>query len=658
MIDQQTRFTATDRTRTRRVLIVDDDTDFADALADTLMMKDYGVAVANNAAQAIGLCREFDPAVVLLDINLGGPSGLELIAPLHIGKPDLICVIMTAYAEIDMAIEAIQQGAYDFLRKPFRSEEIQSVLDRCFEKIDLELANRAAEDALKQGAEYIGAIMNNVADAVIAIDHRGTIESFNSAAERSFGYTAEEVIGRNVKMLMPEPYAGEHDSYLARYLETGEAQMLGQPAREVIGRRKNGAICQLELAISETRIGDQPKFIGVARDITARKETEAQLRQAQKMEAVGQLTGGVAHDFNNLLAVVLGNLDLTADILDDDDPAGELIDKAIGAAERGANLTQRLLAFSRKQALQPEVIDCGQIVDNMEDLLRRTLGETIDIETSANPDLWLCAADPSQLENSILNLAINARDAMPRGGKLTIEVANAKLDDDYAAAQADVEPGEYVMVAVSDTGTGIPPDELGRVFDPFFTTKQVGQGSGLGLSMVYGFAKQSGGHSVIYSEFGEGTTVKLYLPQTRDSRSSTPRETRAVEKLEGREESILVVEDDPDVRTLTITVLGNLGYSVLEAGTAAAALELLDRTPHIDLMLTDVVLPEGMHGPELANEARRRRPELRILYMSGYTENAIDHQQRLDPAAELVQKPFRKRDLAEKVRHALDRNQE
>jgi PAS domain S-box-containing protein len=496
--------------------------------------------------------------------------------------------------------------------------------------------------------------MNNVADAVIAMDRHGIIESFNWAAERSFGYTAGEVIGQNVKMLMPDPYAGEHDGYLSRYTETGVASIIGKPARDVIGRRKDGSICMLELAISETRIGDQPKFIGVARDITVRKDTEAQLRQAQKMEAVGQLTGGVAHDFNNLLAVVLGNLDLIADILDHNHPASELIEKAIGAAERGANLTQRLLAFSRKQALQPEIIDCGNIINSIEELLRRTLGETIDIETSTVSDLWLCAADPSQLENSLLNLAINARDSMPRGGKLTIEVANAQLDDDYAAAQADVEPGEYVMVAVSDTGVGIPPNLLGRVFDPFFTTKQVGQGSGLGLSMVYGFAKQSGGHTAVYSEFGEGTTVKLYLPCSHESRTSSPRDVQTHAEPTGRDETVLVVEDDPGVRTLTITLLGNLGYTVLEAGTAAAALAELERSSHIDLVLTDVVLPEGMNGRELADEVRRRRPDSRILYMSGYTENAIDHQQRLDPTANLIQKPFRKRDLATKVRQALD----
>lgn len=388
-------------------------------------------------------------------------------------------------------------------------------------------------------------------------------------------------------------------------------------------------------------------------EVTDQVLREEQLRQAQKMEAVGQLTGGIAHDFNNILAVVLGNLDLMIDQVDDHPACSKLAFKAIRAAERGALLTQRLLAFSRKQPLMPTPTNINVLVSGIEELLRGAIGEQNELEFVRAAGIWRCEVDPSQVENAVLNLAINARDSMPNGGKLTIETANAHLDDEYVAAQVELTPGQYVMLAVTDTGCGMSPDVRARIFEPFFTTKEIGQGSGLGLSMVYGFVKQSCGHISVYSEAGEGTAIKIYLP-----RATAEDERDAVKPLDlgdlaGQGQKVLVVEDEQLVRELTRDLLKDLGYEVATAETGPAALEIIESSMSFDLLLTDAVLPGGMNGRELAEAVKKRRPEMRVLYMSGYTENAIIHHGRLDRDAVLLQKPFRKRDLALKMREAL-----
>lgn len=387
--------------------------------------------------------------------------------------------------------------------------------------------------------------------------------------------------------------------------------------------------------------------------VTELVNQEEQLRQAQKMEAVGQLTGGIAHDFNNILAVVLGNLDLMTERVKDHPECSDLAYKAIRAAERGALLTQRLLAFSRKQPLMPKPTDVNRLIRGIDDLLRRALGEQNDLEFVRAAGLWRCEVDPSQVENAMLNLAINARDSMPEGGKLTIETANAHIDDEYAAAQLEVTPGQYVMIAVTDTGVGMPDEVKARVFEPFFTTKEAGQGSGLGLSMVYGFVKQSGGHISVYSELDEGTTIKMYLPRATmaDERESIARVDAG--DLSGKGQRVLVVEDDSLVRQLARDLLLELGYRVLTAENGADALKTLESGEVIDLLLTDAVLPGGMNGRELANAVKALTPGTAVLYMSGYTENAIIHHGRLDRDAVLLQKPFRKKDLALKIREVL-----
>ncbi len=395
----------------------------------------------------------------------------------------------------------------------------------------------------------------------------------------------------------------------------------------------------------------------VAQEVAERIRAEEELRQAQKMEAVGQLTGGIAHDFNNLLTIIVGNIEILQRHLPPD--AGRLrraADNAQQGARRASALTHRLLAFSRRQPLEPKPIDANKLVAGMSDLLRRTLGETIRLETVLAGGLWRTQADPNQLENAILNLAVNARDAMPSGGKLTIETANAFLDDAYVEALAEpVPPGQYVLIAVSDAGTGMDKFTIERVFEPFFTTKGPGRGTGLGLSQVYGFVRQSNGHVRIYSEIGEGTTIKIYLPRLTGPDAEKSEITEQPARTQrGAGETILVVEDDNDLRAYAADALRELGYRVLEAPGGRPALELMAHHPEIQLLFTDVVLGGELSGRCLAEQAAERRKGLKVLFTTGYTSTAVVHQGRLDAGVQLLAKPFTYADLASKVRRLLD----
>jgi PAS domain S-box-containing protein len=396
-------------------------------------------------------------------------------------------------------------------------------------------------------------------------------------------------------------------------------------------------------------------FVSIRLDVTQQRQLDEQLRQAQKMEAVGQLTGGVAHDFNNLLTVVAGNLEMAAEAAAGDPPLAAKIAAASRAAARGAQLTHRLLTFARRQSLNPRSVDLNTLAAGMDEMLRRTLGEAVDLQLVLDQSLWSVEADSAQVENALLNLAINARDAMPRGGRLIVETANTRLDADYAAQEPEVTPGDYVLLAVSDSGGGMTAEVAERAFEPFFTTKKPGQGTGLGLSTVYGFVKQSGGHVKIYSEVGHGTTVRIYLP--RGEASAAAQRPAAEAAAAGGGETVLVVEDDPDVRSLAVSLVGALGYRVLHASDGPSAVAVLKTRSDIDLLFTDMVMPGGMTGAELARTAMALRPGIAVVYTSGYTEAAVARNGDLDPGIELLSKPYRRQILARALRAALDKRQ-
>jgi PAS domain S-box-containing protein len=476
----------------------------------------------------------------------------------------------------------------------------------------------------------------------------GRIVFANSHAASLFDVgTAEDLIGRVCMDFVHPDDRPKLIDRVAQVLEHGEPT----PLEEARFLGPHGRVVQLEIQAIPFEYDGKPSVLSVARDVGERKRLEAELMQSQKMETIGQLTGGVAHDFNNLLTVITGTIDLVVEAVEDDPAIAGLAKMIKEAAWRGADLTQRLLAFSRRQPLQPAVTDINRLIADTTKLLKATLGEQIEIKTMLQHDLERALVDPGQLTASIINLALNSRDAMPEQGKLVIETDDIILDEDYANANSEVTPGPYVMIAISDTGSGIPPAILHKVFDPFFTTKEVGRGTGLGLSMVYGFVKQSNGHVKIYSEEGHGTTVKLYLPRAEEDEIRPRRGHDPANQ--GGTESILVVEDDALVREYVVAQLKSLGYRVTPAANAIEALSALDKDATIDILFTDVIMPGPMNGRQLADEAVRRMPSLKVVYTSGYTENAIVHQGRLDAGVVLLSKPYRKSDLARTIRQVI-----
>ena len=512
---------------------------------------------------------------------------------------------------------------------------------------------RRSEELLRENAERLRSVLETVPDALITIDEYGIVESLSPSAETMFGYAADEVVGRNVKMLMPAHFHDAHDRHLARYRETNEKRIIGV-GREVSGQRKDGSGFPLNLAVNEMHLGGRRMFTGFLRDLTEEKKRQDELRQAQKMEALGQLTGSVAHDFNNLLTVVLGNLELLELRAGGDERLQRLINQAMEATELGADLTGRLLAFGRRQPLEQKIVNLNDIVLASTQILRSAAGESVQVSTVLAGDLGRTEIDPGQLENALLNLAINARDAMPDGGSLVIETANAEIDESGAAMLENLTPGDYVTLSVSDTGSGMTREVRDRAFEPFFTTKGTGSGTGLGLSMVYGFAKQSNGHALIDSEPGMGTNVKLYFPRVRSETATVVAARTTQTTPEGRGETILVVEDDPRVRAVTLNRLRELGYRTVEAADGPTALTCLTAGRPVDLLFTDIVMPGGLSGTELAAAARRRQPDLKILFTSGYAEPAVLRKHgQIDPTG-LLRKPHNLAELATKVRRALD----
>ncbi|WP_282605725.1 response regulator [Pelagibius sp. Alg239-R121] len=804
----------------RRVLVVDDDRDFADSLSHLLRLEGFSVASAYGASEALDLLEKKSVDVALIDIRMGERSGLDLVSDLGRKYPDIIAVLMTAYASAETAIEALQAGAYDYLCKPFFSEDLVATLERCFERINLTKSREEAEAALLRRnleLEETNARLRLLVESIQELSSCSTlfdlcrtavqevVRSLNNCHAAIYLKESENFIGKNglepssaeiqqlsesplirqvlernhpVSISMPAdsftpiekstakqslgaqvgfPLIGDdqqplgvlailtaeefeiseqdHELVLILLSFTNEAirlvrarehlalseerlreiidnspslislkdlkgrflvvngrfeswhgfeqehvvgktsdQLFSLPVARLynmqfdeVAKTRKAVVQELDIpfsdGISHTVLATKFPVFGahgqliaigtIATDISERKRTEERLRQKQKMEVLGQLTRGIAHDFNNLLAVISGNLDLIMDELRNTAEARELVEDAMSAAKSGAELTNRWLIFGRNQVLYPQLADAGSIVAGFYRMLKRTFDETIEIKQSLSEDLWPITIDHNQLETSLLNLAVNARDAMPNGGQLLIETRNISLEQD-SGDQEQLTAGDYVRIAISDTGMGMDPDVAARALQPFFTTKQVGRGSGLGLSMVHGFVQQSGGHLEISSRPGKGTVVKLYLP--RSETQSVEPELLAINSLppQGSGERILVVEDRRDVRKTTKTMLTRLGYDVLEAVDGADALALLAEHAKIDLLFTDVVLPGELNGVGLARVAQNQYPTLKVICTSGYYDDETVQPHIADDEFPFVKKPFVKNELAFRVRQALD----
>jgi PAS domain S-box-containing protein len=523
-----------------------------------------------------------------------------------------------------------------------------------FAKITRDISDKKlAREALRRTEEQFRMLVDSVIDyAIYVLSPEGLVTTWNAGARNIKGYTADEVIGTHFRRFYTEE--DRNDGLPDRVLATAREQ--GRYHGEGVRVRKDGTRFRADVVVDAIRDADGRLvgFAKITRDVSQRvqlEEARQALQHAQRLEAVGKLTGGVAHDFNNILQVIGGSLQLLGGTVAGLPAAQRHVQMALAAVDRGAKLSSQLLAFARRQPLQPYVLNPGRVVRNMEDLVRRAVGEHVEVETVVSASLWNTTLDPHQLENVVLNLAINARDAMPGGGKLTVELSNTMLDDTYVSAAHEVPPGQYVLLAISDTGTGMPPEVRERAIEPFFTTKGEGQGTGLGLSMAFGFVKQSGGHFRIYSEVGHGTTIKAYFPRVLEAEQTLPEPV--TNEVRGGTETILVVEDDPNVQATVVGMLSELGYQVLRADNAEMALAVLKAGVRCDLLFTDVVMPGKLKSTQMVRQARALLPDMKVLYTSGYTQNAIIHGGRLDPGVELLSKPYRREKLASKVRQLL-----
>jgi PAS domain S-box-containing protein len=577
---------------------------------------------------------------------VGSYSSIGLIDPTrkffsYRRLPDYPVVVLVGTAETD---------ALAPVRDRYRRSVFQAIMETAFVGafcvliITMLLRQKRANARIQEHLAQI----DQARDAIVVRGLDGRVQFWNKGAERIYGWSAAEASGQPLEELLhadPTKLRQATETVLSSGEWTGEVTHLHRHGHPIT--------VDDHWTLLRDELGRPKSILTIETDITKRLLMEARLRQSQHLEAIGQLTGGVAHDFNNLLTVILGNAEMLTDKLRSNPDLRKLAEMNVSAASRGAELTSRLLAFARRQALDPKAVDANKLLMGIHDLLRRTLPENIEIELAQGAGLWLALIDPGQLEDAVLNLCLNARDAMPSGGRLTIETANERIDQEYAAQQGDIDAGQYVLITVTDNGTGIEPKDLNRVFDPFFTTKEFGKGTGLGLSMVYGFVKQSRGHIRIYSEVGHGTAVKMYLPRASgidDAAEESPAEL-LVDFRGG--EKILLVEDDEYVRNYAKDQLLDLGYCVFPMKNGADALECLQQVPDIDLLFTDVVMPGGIGGRELAEQARKLRPGLKVLYTSGYTENSIVHQGRLDKGVHLLNKPYRRIELAQKIRAVL-----
>lgn len=527
-----------------------------------------------------------------------------------------------------------------------RSRSRANQMTRMFLQDSNPTAKRSSDQKL------FDALMNAAADAIIVSDSTGRILRLNSAASKLFGYDSDTLTGQNVRVLMPRAMAVHHDGFLQHHLETGERQIIGI-GRDVEGQRADGTVFPLHLSVGRADYDGEVAFVAILHDQTRRKAAEEAAARSQRMDAIGQMTGGIAHDFNNLLTVVIGNLELL-----EDQPVPQssrpLINDALEAAELGADLTSRLMVFSRKSALQTEVIALNDVVMKSLAMLRRTIGAHVHIDAALADDLHSVKLDPTQLQTAVLNLALNAQDAMPQGGRLLFETRNVSIDDLYVAQEVGVEPGNYVRLSVSDTGTGMTKETRLHALEPFYTTKPVGSGTGLGLSMVYGFARQSDGHLAIYSELGQGTTISLYFPMISDNDAPTESGSGISEGPDqiGAGRLVLAVDDDARVLRLSETRLTALGFRCVTATTADAAWDVLAQRDDITLVFTDLVMPGVMSGHDLAERIAVEKPQIRVLLTSGFSEGVL-RGGRIGADFTILRKPYRQAELTAAIQAVL-----
>jgi PAS domain S-box-containing protein len=633
-----------------RVLVVEDSEDDAQLLLRELQRGGYVVQHqrVELAEEMSRLLKEHAWDLVISDYSMPRFNALKALETLKASRLDLPFIIVSGTIGEDVAVSAMKTGAHDYLVKGNLTRLIP-VIQRELREAEEREGRRRADEALRQTEKRYRDLVENARDIIYEHDLAGNYTSTNKAGEQITGYSREEALKLNLAQIVAPAFQEKAKEMIRRKL-AGESVT----AYELDLVAKDGSHVAVEVNTrlvfqNGTPIGVQ----GIARDVTERKQLEEQLRQSQKLEAIGQLAGGVAHDFNNLLTVILGYADLSLSRLPANEQLCRNLEEIKKAGERAASLTRQLLAFSRKQVLQPRVFALNTIVADLEKMLRRMIGEDIEFRTNLGAGIGNVKADPGQIEQVIMNLVVNARDAMPSGGKLTIETNNVELDETYERQHISAIAGSYVLLAVGDTGTGMDEQTRKHIFEPFFTTKESGKGTGLGLSMVYGIVKQSGGNIWVYSEPGIGTTFKIYLPRVAEP-AEKYKHVAAAHHLPTATETVLLVEDAEMVRDLAKEVLETNGYRVLEATNVREALLICEQSREtIHILLTDVVMPE-MSGPELVSRLVSTHPEMRVLYMSGYTEDTIVHHGVLEEGTNFIEKPFTPDLLALKVREVLE----
>ncbi len=621
----------------RHVLILDDDRDFADSLAGVLRLEKYRVTVVYRYADVVAAIAKDPPHVALIDLRLDTKNGIEVVRLLHAEQPEILAVIITAYASIETTIAAMKAGAYDYLRKPVHSSEILAALDRCFERRRLAAERREALAQLARSEGRLRRLIEHSPSAISFEDENGT----------------SLILNDRFRQLFPP---GNENSALTAASDDAIIRAGGTVSREIILGSSQYARNLLVTRFPVFGEGERPIGIGtIATDVTETRQAEERLRQAQRLEALGRLTGGVAHDFNNLLAVVLGNLRLLEDELRNQPDLLEMVQEGIEATLNGSELTSRLLAIGQSQQLKPEVTDINEVLRGVVRMLDRVLGESIEIQLDLSPQLWNVRIDRGQLEGCLLNLAINSRDAMPAGGTLILSACNKIIPEDvvYSGTTGPV-PGSYIELTVRDTGVGMSPEILEKALQPFFTTKPSGHGSGLGLSIVHGFVAQSGGHLEIASVLNEGTAVTLRFPRCEEAVDRSVSAWPAPKMPLAKGEHVLVVEDQQQLRRWLSRQLRRFGYSVEEASGSAAALRYLAGPARIDLVLTDIVLPGGINGIEICRAARSRVPAPALVLMSGHAASMLQEIGSDLPEAPVLRKPIEPSTLSRTLRAALD----